>query len=793
MSFTPKRNPGLRLFCVSAALLSYEVLLTRIISAMFVKYFSIVAISMAMMGLGIAGVLVQVYLTNLPEEKQSAYMFWSALILPVSLIFWPFFINIVRVPSYFLQFGDLWILFLFIFVSVLPFFFGGVILALNYHQYSRSISKMYLWDLLGAAFGCLSALILLVRTDGISAVIFTSLLGASATALSYTEKKQRWWGVSILILAHLLAIGNHKTHFLTLPHPGGAKEANLWEKWSEFGITTIAPKTTFTGVGIAPKHLHPLPSRLFKAIRQDYNSLTLAVDGKMGEKDLELFRDQLSNFPLRFVEKPKVLVLGSGGGKEVMAALVCGSPDVTAVEFNRVIAQNVMQGYLQEFSADIYHRPQVKLHVEEARTFLRRNKEKYDVILPVTGTTPRLLAAGCYVFSSEYLQTMEAYRSYLDHLSERGVFCFKVEMSQDKLNTIQPFYRLLATIKEMLAKSGRFPQEHLLVAGGEAQPGMGSDYAMVVLFSPTAFTYNDAQRAEKLAQEMGFELLFSPYSQKNDLLARFLMAESLEPFYQSSAELDIKPVYDDRPYYYHHLKLAADWTLDDLPEYYRLIVVISLIFLAYTIILMILPVLLSSRYNLKSKGLGGNLLALLYFACLGAGFIGLELTCMQKALFILGIPAWGFAVTVSGFTLFMGLGALSAGRTKTAGLKKKLYLWLISTAFVLLLYQLLFPEMADLSTGWGNLTRIGAIFLSFAPLGFLLGMPFVWGIRYLQATGRENVSAWMWAVNSTTSTMGAVGVTWLWLQWGHTATIWTCLGVYLLAALSFSLIPGKVD
>jgi len=206
--------------------------------------------------------------------------------------------------------------------------------------------------------------------------------------------------------------------------------------------------------------------------------------------------------------------------------------------------------------------------------------------------------------------------------------------------------------------------------------------------------------------------------------------------------------------------------------------------------LIILPLLLSPRHSL-SKGLVGNFVGLLYFACLGLGFIGLELTLMQKANFLLGIPSWGFLITVLSFTLFMGLGALTAGKLQVKNIKKAMWLLLVLVALILGAYAVLFPRLLTEVAAWSNLSKMGLVFLMFAPLGFLLGMPFVWGIRSLEEHGRGGVVAWMWAINSTTSTMGAVGITLLWLRWGHANTILACLGIYFLAAVLLSLFPRK--
>ncbi len=751
---------------------------------MFLKYFSVLAISVAMAGLGLSGLVVQLYLKQKDAAYRAFYYYLSALCLCLSLITIPIFCSYVRIPSFVIQSSDLFMIAMFIGLCSMPFFWGGMILVLTYQYNADQVHRIYFFDLLGAGSGCLLAFFMLNQTDGFSAVLFSAVVGIVVLLITSTNMGARQrrlaWGMSLLVLG--LFFFNHITGTWKLPHPSGEKDAVSFEKWSEFGLTTIARESRFEGAGIS-KEFKPLNPYTFKVISQDYNSSTHVVNANMAAAELEKLKRQIACFPLLFKVAPRVLVLGAGGGKDVFAALLAGSPQVTAVEFNRTIVNNIMLGRLYDFSGGLYARPRVEVIVDEARNYLTRTPRKFDVILPVTGTTPRLLAAGCYGFSTEYLQTKQAYRAYLNHLKPEGVFgtTFAFD-SKTVSHCFQPPYRILATIKEMLWNSGRQPKDHIMVIGGKTNSKLaGFDYSICVIFSPARFSKADVSRAAQIARDMGFGLIFSPYYQSPGLLSRFLLGKSNELFYRRSP-MNIRPVSDDNPFYYNQLK-PEDWAnWSRMPAYIKFIAAIGLIFLAYLLLLIILPLSFSAKRRAVTKT-RTPVCYFIYFAFLGSGFISLELTLMQRVSAFIGIPTYGFFATVCAFTLSMGLGSLVAGKLPKGWIKRGICLIVMLMGTILIAYHQLWPGIIKNLAHWETAHKIILSLIMLSPIGFLAGMPFVFGIRLLNRSDDGTV-AWMWAINATTSTMGSVLVAMAWLLWGYTKTTTLGWSFYLVAGIA---------
>ena len=117
----------------------------------------------------------------------------------------------------------------------------------------------------------------------------------------------------------------------------------------------------------------------------------------------------------------RALVIGPGGGRDLLSALVFGASSVDGVEINPIIANDVMRGAFREYSGGIYEQPAVHIHVEDGRSFVRRSTERYDVIQASLVDTWAATAAGAYTLTENSLYTVEAFDDYLDHLTDRGV------------------------------------------------------------------------------------------------------------------------------------------------------------------------------------------------------------------------------------------------------------------------------------------------------------------------------------------------------------------------------------
>ena len=115
------------------------------------------------------------------------------------------------------------------------------------------------------------------------------------------------------------------------------------------------------------------------------------------------------------------LVIGPGGGRDLVSALVFGAGHVDGVEINPIIANDVMRDRFREFSGGIYTHPRVGIAVDDGRSAVRRAPDQYDVIQASLVDTWAATAAGAYTLTENSLYTVEAFNDYLDHLTDSGM------------------------------------------------------------------------------------------------------------------------------------------------------------------------------------------------------------------------------------------------------------------------------------------------------------------------------------------------------------------------------------
>jgi uncharacterized membrane protein YozB (DUF420 family) len=133
---------------VSFSCLLLEITLTRIFSATIWYHYAFMAISVALLGLGLGGIFV-----SFNREKLRRQMSYYATLATVffSLYLVIYLCAISQFPF------SLSLLPLYFFASVIPFFFAGVCAALIFDGFAHITNKIYFADLTGASIGCVSA------------------------------------------------------------------------------------------------------------------------------------------------------------------------------------------------------------------------------------------------------------------------------------------------------------------------------------------------------------------------------------------------------------------------------------------------------------------------------------------------------------------------------------------------------------------------------------------------------------------------------------------------------------
>jgi hypothetical protein len=755
------------------ATLVLELTLTRIFSVVFYYHFAFLAISVALFGLGIGGILSYIA----AARTRNIFRTIGMVSLANSVV-------VVAALAYLLspgaeistlRLGAVYA------VSALPFLGAGTIISLALAETIERVDKVYFFDLLGAAGGCLALVPLLNVLGGANTVIAVAVLFAAAAGVWFTVGaaiRYRIAAVSVALLLAGLVAFNAKARLFDIRYAKGHElSSERFVKWNSFSRIAIAPEKEGS-----PTWLIYIDADASTGI-PNYDLDNLTEDERRG-----LLYD-LPGIPFLLRPAAKTLVIGPGGGWDIARAIASGSPDVTGVEINPIIANTLMRQRFPELSRGIYLRPEVRIFVEDARSFIRRSNERYQVIQATLVDTWASTAAGAFSLSENSLYTVEAFVDYLKHLTDHGLLAF----TRWGFDPPRESLRLVTLADEALRRIGEpEPWRHVIV--GRANVRLIDDWGAtdLVLISRKPFTGDDIERATEVLAEAGLDTVYLPGDTEGSAFAAFLRAPSRERFFRDYP-YDVRPVTDDRPFFFYTVQPR------DIIEYVRhasrasadrkiniaVPVLFGLLFisLAATLLLLLLPPLLLRSRLPKEKGVRRFLL---YFVCVGAGYILIQVALIQKFVLFLGQPTYALTVIIFSMLISSGAGSYFSRRFGTFELPRLRTVLLI----VFLLVSTLALALSPLTTAGVGLPfglRVLASVLLIIPVGFVMGMPFPSALARLEAWHKPSVR-WAWSLNAAASVLGSAAAVFLALYIGLRATLLVGGLLYLgaLAALSFA-------
>lgn len=736
---TPWPQVYLSISLTTMAALLLELSLTRIFSVVFYYHFAFLAISIALFGLGAGGVFSYVVAGwKTPLFVSLGRLSGLASLLVVAAL--AVVLAETRDPS-----G--WDLALVYFAAAVPFFLAGTIISLAVSRTMERVHRVYFFDLLGAAGGCLLLLPLLnLPQGGLSTVMAAGVLFAVAAAIWHSiggSITGRAGSVALALALVAFLTFNTKFHVLAIRYAKNQKiENESFEKWNSFSRIAIAPEK---GSGTPTIFIDADASTAIANF--DFNHLT--------ERNRHDLLEQGPALPYAVRPGARTLIIGPGGGWDVARALASGSHDITGVEINPIIATEIMRKRFPNLSGGLYLRPDVHVFVEDGRSFVRRSREKYQVIQATLVDTWASTAAGAFALSENNLYTTDAFRDYLLHLSDDGVVSF----TRWGLNPPRESLRLISLAIEALSQVGeKDAWKHIIVGREGSVEGWGARDTVLIARKP--FGADDLERARSMMAAAGMQAVYLP-----DAAARnpfYDLLHSADPAqYESRYAFDITPVSDNRPFFFYtvqprdlwdFVKFASDKTADyKVNKAVPLLFALMAISLVATLVILLLPpVMLGTRLP-REPGVFGFLL---YFLFIGCGYILIEVGLIQKFVLFLGHPTYALTVVIFSMLVSSGAGSFRS-RDLVRGERGLIKI----LGCVALLIAVLAPLVSSLLTAlvWLPLPMKVVITVALiAPLGFLMGMPFPAGLKRLELWHAPSVR-WAWALNAAASVLGSVG------------------------------------
>jgi hypothetical protein len=392
-------------------------------------------------------------------------------------------------------------------------------------------------------------------------------------------------------------------------------------------------------------------------------------------------------------------------------------------------------------------------------------------------------ASGAFTFSENSLYTVEAFKDYYTHLKNDGVLWVTRWRTQSKEYFLENF-RVLTGVVRALAEMGvEDASGHIVILEERYRPYWRQ---AIFLMKKTPFLSEEIQAIEDLRSKMDLEWLHHPTRRMKNALDSYLFSTDKQSFL-SRYPFRVDPNTDDCPFFFNFLKpLHYLWRFPHTTTHftYPVFMFKSLFVIVFLMVLVtiLLPLMLFKRVSLSVVNghfTGGYLL---YFACLGLGFMLVEIPLIQKFIVFLGHPLYAVAVVLSTMLVFSGIGSMLAGRISQQNILRGLRTIIFILCTLLILYVYGLPIVFDMFLGMSGYIRLIVSVLLIVPLGTLMGMALPLGIRLLEYDGKAMIP-WMWGVNGACSVMGSIIAWGLSLNFGYTITLWTATAVYASACL----------
>jgi hypothetical protein len=505
---------------------------------------------------------------------------------------------------------------------------------------------------------------------------------------------------------------------------------------------------------------------------------------------LEMLDVHLLRTPYVLRDAERVLVIGVGGGIDILNALRRGAKHVTGVDLQPITIE-LHESRFAPWTGNMAARPEVELVAGEGRHFARSNGSRYDLVQITAVDTFSAQTTGAYVLAESYLYTVEAFQDYFRRLGDDGMVSIILGDVVQALGPPPLVTRLALVAREALERSGAAdPGQHILVVT-QSQGVSSANHSLIVKKTP--FTRDELTRVNVFAAQNTFRIDVSPEGGPSP--ADPLVHASREELAARLATFDfvLEPATDDKPFFFNVVPWRSLFGATDIFWMFPgsttgLLVLLMMLGQALLLggFLIVLPLV-----RRGGGGLGGRatLRFLLYFLGLGLGFMLVEISFVQKYVLLLGYPTYSLSVTIFSLIVSAALGAALCRRGW--GRPRRFLLGLLAATVALVALEVgVLSWVRDAMLGASLAARVATTLALQFPLGFALGMFFPTGLELLRRS-EPRLVPWAWGVNGVASVAATVLAVILGIELGFTRVALIAAAVYAVGTLSLvSALPA---
>lgn len=791
----PLRWLGPGLFFATLATLLLETLNARLLSVLTWYHLSFFAVSLAMLGMAAGAVHVFLRPDRFSPDRAAGALarttFLFALSIPLSHLIT---LVIPFTPVNTLSTMEILPIAVFTVVLAVPFVLSGVLVTLALTRLGGPVGRIYAWDLVGAATGCLLVIVLLEQLN-LSSTFF--IAGAAAAIAAWCFHRGAGiprGGRSLTLAGVLVAIALINTGAFEQFQIVYPKNRQLWLQSS---LNAIARWNSHSYVVVH----RPGDSPAFMwgpaegADRFRTNTAWLVIDGEAGSPitgwdgrrdSLEWVSYDVTTLPYFLRRQGDVAIVGVGGGRDVLSALWADSRSIVGVEVNRIML-DLHTGSHREF-ANIATQPEVTLVHDDGRAYLTRTDQRFDVLQISLVDTWASTGAGAFSLSENGLYTLEAWRVFLDRLKPGGVLSVSRWFDPDNVSETS---RLVSLGTAALIDRGvERPADHLVLAVRER--------VATLMVSSNPFTDVDRAILEGTHTTRGYQLAVSPWAPAagGPVIDRIAGSRTMAELMVATDDptFDYRPPTDARPYYFNMLKpqalfsgvaLPGDGALGGNLRATLMLVVLLGVTTVLVGLIIVFPLLSAGWPPIAA---GPFVLSMSYFAIIGFAFMLIQIAFLQRFAVYLGHPTYTLAVVLFSMLLFAGIGSVLSERLRVGGSGPyRLVPLLIAGALVTT--AVLLPRVIALTITADLATRTLLVLAFTAPVATLLGFCFPIGARLI--AGTPAITAWAWGLNGAFGVLASILAVGLSIWVGIDANFWLAACFYLALTIPMTVMGRR--
>lgn len=744
----------LEIFLISIATLILGSTLLRIFAISEWHHFAFLSISIALLGFGASGT----YLTMAKKLLPRAFI---DFLFSISAVISYLIIGVIPFDSYCIAWKKIQILYLALhcFFLCLPFFFSGFCVGSAIFLFSEKTNRIYFFNLIGSAGGCIFSIILLSFLTPFQVILVICMIGILAGAITIPRNYRTLRYVFFIILIPVVYFLTNPPSSLRNPKMSVYKDLSILSHYpgaeilkSRFNAFSKIDLIRAPGIrhapGLSPQFKKPVPEQIGITIDGD-NLSGIFPFHRLSEiyAHKEFFNSFATALPYELEKRKDTLIIGPYAGTDLLISLSHKPHSITALEINPLLS-----------NLEIYKNPSVLLVLENPRSFVKRTKKNFDLIQVSLSDSFKANFASSYSLNENYLYTSQAISNYFNKLTPKGILAIQRWLQ----------YPPSEELKTLAAICEKIPQPDKKIIA------IRTWRTCLILVKKTDFTGDEIQLAKKFCLKKKFDFVYFPGIKEQD--AGIFTMFKKDPYYSGFREIilgnrenfyenyayDIRPATDNRPFFFNYFK----WK--NLPSILKTLgktmqpfagagYLLLFILLAFTSILGAILILLPLKIFKDKTGRNysnvkkDDLKFLIYFLFLGIGFFFFEIPLISKLILLFGSPVYSFTITGFGILFFSGLGSLMSNSFDN----KVCHYLLLVLAISIFLFSLFNSAILEFLVQCTFPARTVLSIAIISPFALLMGIPFPAGIKILRKRNPDLIP-WAWAINGYACVIASV-------------------------------------